>query len=67
MCVAIKAIFVDIDGTIVAHDETTMSERARRALAAARGRGVATFIATGRWKGNLQTIRILLFSRYLLF
>lgn len=44
----IKAIFFDIDGTLVSFKSHTVPESARRAIARLREQGVKVFIATGR-------------------
>lgn len=44
----IKAVFFDIDGTLVSFRTHTVLESARRAIVSLRERGVKVFIATGR-------------------
>ena len=44
----VKAIFLDIDGTLVSFQTHEIPESAVRAIATARGRGSKVFIATGR-------------------
>lgn len=44
----IKAVFFDIDGTLVSFQTHTVPQSARRAIAALRERGVKVFISTGR-------------------
>ena len=44
----IKAVFFDIDGTLVSFKNHTVPESARRAIARLREQGVKVFIATGR-------------------
>ena len=44
----IKAVFFDIDGTLVSFKSHTVPEAARRAIARLREQGVKVFIATGR-------------------
>lgn len=44
----IRALFFDVDGTLVSFDSHRVSDSARRALAEAHARGVRIFIATGR-------------------
>ena len=46
----IKAVFFDMDGTLVAHPEGTVPESAREALSQLRKKGIKTFLATGRHK-----------------
>ena len=50
---AIKAVFLDIDGTLVRFNETKINERTIAALTAARERGVALVIVTGRYKDGI--------------
>ena len=50
---AIKAVFLDIDGTLVRFNEKRMNERTLAALEAARERGVSLFIVTGRYKDGI--------------
>lgn len=54
----IKAIFCDIDGTLLDHSEgkSIFPDSARRALSAAQRRGVKVFVATGRYPGILGQI-----------
>lgn len=44
----IKAVFFDIDGTLVSFTTHTVPESAREAIALLRDRGIKVFIATGR-------------------
>lgn len=46
----IKAIFFDMDGTLVAHPEGMVPESTKDALHQVRANGVKTFLATGRHK-----------------
>lgn len=48
--VMVKAVFFDIDGTLVSFRTHTIPESARKALASLREKGVKVFIATGRPK-----------------
>lgn len=50
----VKAIFFDIDGTLVSFHTHTISESTRQALAAVREKGIKVFIATGRPKVLMQ-------------
>ena len=43
----IKALFLDIDGTLVSFETHRVGEPTRNALAEARRRGLLLFIATG--------------------
>lgn len=51
--VAIKAVFLDIDGTLVRFNERHLNDRTRQALEAARAQGVALMIVTGRYKDGI--------------
>jgi hypothetical protein len=46
----IKAIFFDMDGTLVAHPEGIVPDSTKEAIHKARKNGVKTFLATGRHK-----------------
>ena len=50
----VKAIFFDIDGTLVSFHTHTIPESTRQALAAVREKGIKVFIATGRPKVLMQ-------------
>ena len=50
----IKAVFFDIDGTVLSHRTNTVPLSTRLALDALRERGILTFIATGRHLSMLQ-------------
>lgn len=54
----LKAIFCDIDGTLLDHSEgkSTFPDSAQRSLLAAQRRGVKVFVATGRYPGILGQI-----------
>lgn len=52
----IKAIFFDIDGTLVSFTTHTVPESARRAIARLRERGVKVFIATGRLLRHTEVV-----------
>lgn len=53
----IKAVFFDIDGTIVPFGENKMLESTVKALDILRKNGVNLFIATGRSPGNLKFVK----------
>lgn len=61
---AIKAIFLDIDGTLVRFNEKRMNERTLAALEAARERGVSLFIVTGRFKDGIGVDAMFDFDGY---
>ena len=44
----IKAVFFDVDGTLLSHKLNDVPESTRRALRQLRARGVKTLVATGR-------------------
>ena len=44
----IKAVFFDVDGTLLSHSQNDVPESTRRALRELRTRGVHTVVATGR-------------------
>ena len=44
----IKAIFFDVDGTLLSHSRGDVPESTRRALDALRAGGIKTIVATGR-------------------
>ena len=50
----IKAIIVDVDGTLLSHTNRQIPESARSALRAAKEQGILLFIATGRHKRGLD-------------
>ena len=47
---AIRAVFFDIDGTLISFRNHTMPESTRRALHALREKGIRVYVATGRSK-----------------
>lgn len=53
----IKAVFFDIDGTLLSHKTNSVPDSARRALEALREKGILTFIATGRHLPELKKLR----------
>lgn len=55
----IKAVFFDIDGTLLSHKTNAVPASARRALEELRERGILTFIATGRHLPELKKLRAL--------
>ncbi|WP_302604995.1 Cof-type HAD-IIB family hydrolase [uncultured Alistipes sp.] len=52
----IRALFFDVDGTLVSFATHQVPDSTREALAEAHGRGVRIFIATGRASGDLGLI-----------
>ncbi len=53
----IRALFLDVDGTLVSFRTHRVAPSAVAALREARGRGVGVFIATGRAAGDLDVLR----------
>ena len=60
----IKAIFFDIDGTLVSFRTHRVPQSALDALEAVRRRGIRLFIATGRHYSDLNNIGSLSFDAY---
>ena len=60
----IKALFLDIDGTLVSFETHRVGEPTRNALAEARRRGLLLFIATGRHRCDLNNLGDLAFDGY---
>lgn len=53
----IKAVFFDIDGTLVSFTTHTVPDSAREAIARLRERGIKVFIATGRLLRHTDVVR----------
>jgi len=53
----IKAVFFDIDGTLLSHKTNSVPASALRALDALREKGILTFLATGRHIPVLRSLR----------
>lgn len=53
----LKAVFFDIDGTLLSHKTNTVPASAVRALELLREKGILTFIATGRHLPELKKLR----------
>ena len=60
----IKAVFFDIDGTLVSFKTHEVPASAIAALTALREQGVKVFIATGRQKGSINNLGSLQFDGY---
>ena len=60
----IKAVFFDIDGTLVSFKTHEVPASTVKALAALRAKGVKVFIATGRQKGSINNLGSLQFDGY---
>lgn len=54
----IKAIFFDIDGTILSHKTKTVPDSTQKALHLLREKGIYTFIATGRHISEMKDLPI---------
>lgn len=52
----VKALFLDVDGTLVSFQTHVVSDSAREALLRAHARGVKLYIATGRAAGDLEPL-----------
>lgn len=61
----IKAIFFDIDGTLVSFRTHTVPESTRKALKQLRAQGIKLFIATGRPKLLIDSLNDLEFDGYI--
>lgn len=61
----VKALFFDIDGTLVSFATHRMPRSAAEAVAAARARGIRTFIATGRMPSQVAVVGGLAFDGYI--
>ena len=61
----IKAIFFDIDGTLLSFQTHAVPDSTTKALAALHRRGVRTFIATGRPLGGIRNLDGLQFDGYI--
>lgn len=53
----IKAIFFDVDGTLLNHDDGSMSASTIKALKLLRENGIKLFVATGRPPNNLESVK----------
>lgn len=54
----IKAIFFDVDGTLVSHKDTTVSPSTRAALKALKQTGIKCILATGRHSSELKNLPV---------
>lgn len=61
----IKAIFLDIDGTMVSFDTHHVPDNTKKALRAAREKGVKLFVATGRHSSDINNLDELEFDGYI--
>jgi Cof subfamily protein (haloacid dehalogenase superfamily) len=61
----IKAVFFDIDGTLVSFKTHQMPDSALKALQQLKANGIHCFIATGRGKGGLEVVSRFPFDGYI--
>ncbi|MDR0565474.1 MAG: Cof-type HAD-IIB family hydrolase [Prevotellaceae bacterium] len=61
----IKAIFLDIDGTMVSFNTHRVPENTKKVLREARGKGVKIFVATGRHRSDVDNLDDLEFDGYI--
>ena len=54
----IKAIFFDIDGTLLSHQSQSVPASTKKALKILKEKGIYTFIATGRHISTFRRFRI---------
>lgn len=54
----IKAVFFDVDGTLMSHKSRSVPESARRAVEALRRKGILCIVATGRQTEQLKKLPI---------
>jgi Cof subfamily protein (haloacid dehalogenase superfamily) len=61
----IKAVFLDIDGTMVSFKTHCISEETKKALREARKNGTKIFVATGRHRSDINNLGNLEFDGYM--
>jgi Cof subfamily protein (haloacid dehalogenase superfamily) len=61
----IKAIFLDIDGTMVSFKTHRVLENTKKVLREARSKGVKVFVATGRHRSDINNLDDLEFDGYI--
>lgn len=61
----IKALFLDIDGTMVSFDTHRVPDNTKKALRDAREKGVKLFVATGRHSSDINNLDDLEFDGYI--
>ena len=61
----IKAIFFDIDGTLVSFNTHKVSDSSKRAIKELKEKGIKVFIATGRIKLQINNLGDLKFDGYI--
>ena len=62
----IKAVFFDIDGTLVSFNTHKISDSSKEAIRLLKEKGIKVFIATGRIKNHINNIDDLVFDGYIL-
>lgn len=60
----VKAIFFDLDGTLISFDTHKIPQSAKTVLAELRQQGIKIFTATGRHKSTMQDLKGLVFDGY---
>lgn len=65
--ITVKAVFFDIDGTLLSHTTRTIPDSTIKALALLREKGIKVFIATGRSINAISHIEHLEFDGYVTF
>lgn len=60
----IKAVFFDVDGTLVSFKTKTMPVSTRRSLDALRERGIMVFVASGRHPSDIVSVTDFVFDGY---
>ena len=61
----IKAVFFDIDGTLVSFNTHKISDSSKKAIKLLKEKGIKVFIATGRIKNHINNIDDLVFDGYI--
>ena len=61
----IKAVFFDIDGTLVSFNTHKISDSSKEAIRLLKEKGIKVFIATGRIKNHINNIDNLVFDGYI--
>jgi Cof subfamily protein (haloacid dehalogenase superfamily) len=61
----IKAIFLDIDGTMVSFHTHRVPENTKQALCEAKSKGLKIFVATGRHRSDINNLEDLEFDGYI--
>jgi Cof subfamily protein (haloacid dehalogenase superfamily) len=63
----IKAVFFDVDGTLISFKTNTIPESAQNAIRALRAKGIKVIVATGRSINSLDHIKHITFDGYITF